>query len=297
MFKTSLKPLLFITLFLSLPLLISCSEASTDNSDSGNPNGNLGDGEGTSNDQEKEWTLVWSDEFDTETLDTDKWSYQFGDGCPNLCGWGNEELQSYTDRMENIFIKDNMLHIVANKESYDGKDYTSARIRTIGKGDWVYGRIEVRAKSPKGQGIWPAIWMLPTGEGKIWPRDGEIDIMELVGHEPETVHGTVHFGGDWPDHEFEGTSYSLADGTFADDFHVFSIEWKLNEIKFFVDDNHFFTVTPATVTQHGFSYPFNSTFHLIMNVAVGGNWPGSPDASTEFPQSMIVDYVRVYQLQ
>lgn len=297
MCKADSRFFLILWLFWAIPFSISCSGGSTNTDDINGSNGNQENGEEVVNDEDKEWILVWSDEFETESLDMDKWSFQYGDGCPDLCGWGNEELQSYTDREKNVFIEDNMLHIVAHKESFDGKDYTSARIRTVGKGDWVYGRIEVRAKSPEGQGIWPAIWMLPTGEGKSWPRDGEIDIMELVGHEPETVHGTVHFGGDWPDHEFEGTSYSLADGTFADDFHVFSIEWKLNEIKFLVDDNHFFTVTPATVTQHGFSYPFNSTFHLIMNVAVGGRWPGSPDETTQFPQAMVIDYVRVYQLQ
>lgn len=249
-------------------------------------------------DEDKEWQLIWSDEFDSETLDMSKWSYQLGTGSDEgLTDWGNEELQYYTDHPENVYIEDDMLHIVALRESLGGKQYTSGRIRTINKGDWMYGRIEIRAKSPIGQGIWPAIWMLPTGEGKIWPRDGEIDIMELVGHKPQTVHGTVHFGDVWPDHDYDGSSYTLSNGTFADDFHIFSIEWKLDEIKFFVNDNHFYTATPATTSKYGYNYPFNNTFHLLLNVAVGGRWPGSPDATTQFPQKMVIDYVRVYQFK
>ncbi len=284
----------FLFLFIIFQAM-ACAESSTDIGDEDNgPNGPIENGD---SDEDREWQLVWSDEFDTETLNLDKWSFQYGDGCPNLCGWGNDELQSYTDRAENIYIEDGKLHIVARKESYEGKQYTSTRIRTINKGDWVYGKIEIRAKMPEGQGIWPAIWMLPSAENSIWPRHGEIDIMELVGHEPETVHGTVHFGNNYPDHEFEGKSYTLEEGTFADDFHIYSIEWKLNEIRFFVDGNHYFTVTPATVQQHGYNYPFNAAFHLIMNVAVGGRWPGNPDSTTQFPQKMVVDYVRVYQLE
>lgn len=248
---------------------------------------------------EKEWVLVWQDEFDGNSLDPEKWSYQFGTGREQgLTGWGNNELQYYTDREENVRVEDGKLIITAQEEMYEGMMYTSARIRTVNKGDWTYGRIEARAKMPQGQGIWPAIWMLPSGDNKMWPRDGEIDIMELVGHEPATVHGTVHFGTNDPyRHEFVGDEYKLSEGIFADDFHLFSIEWKMNEIKFFVNDTHYFTVTPSTTSAYGLSYPFNNPFHLIMNLAVGGNWPGSPDATTEFPQSMIVDYVRVYQFQ
>tara|TARA_R100001143_G_scaffold63596_2_gene73256 strand:+ start:4674 stop:5537 length:864 start_codon:yes stop_codon:yes gene_type:complete len=247
-------------------------------------------------DEEKEWQLVWEDEFDAEQLDMEKWSFQFGTGSEEgLTNWGNNEQQYYTDREENLFLEDGYLHIVAKEESYEGQQYTSARIRTRDKGDWMYGRTEIRAKLPQGQGIWPAIWMLPSKDNFQWPRDGEIDITELVGHEPERVHSTVHFEENDGDHDYMGTSYTLQEGIFADDFHTFSIEWKLNEIQFFVDENHFYTVNSSSLAPH--NYPFNNTFHLIMNIAVGGNWPGYPDNTTQFPQSMIMDYVKVYQLQ
>lgn len=247
-------------------------------------------------DEEKEWQLVWEDEFESEQLDPEKWSFQFGTGSDEgLTNWGNNELQYYTDREENLFLEDGKLHIVAQRESFGGMQYTSARIRTRSKGDWMYGRIEIRAKLPQGQGIWPAIWMLPTKDNFQWPRDGEIDIMEMVGHEPNTIHGTVHFEKNDGGHEYDGKSYTLQEGIFADDFHIFSIEWKLNEIQFFMDGNHYFTVNPSILSSN--NYPFNNIFHLIMNVAVGGIWPGNPDSTTQFPQSMIIDYVRIYQLQ
>ncbi|MFO8028764.1 MAG: glycoside hydrolase family 16 protein, partial [Cyclonatronaceae bacterium] len=206
---------------LKIPLLalsfslfaLSCSE-------------NIADADPNNNDQqepaEKEWQLVWSDEFETDELDESKWSYQYGTGQDEgLHGWGNNELQYYTDREDNIYIEDDMLHIVARQERFEAMDYTSARIRTLGKGDWKYGEIEIRARLPEGQGIWPAIWMLPTDERfGGWPKSGEIDIMEMVGHEPETIHGTVHYGPDWPDNQFTGKGYTLEEGTFSDDFHV-----------------------------------------------------------------------------
>ncbi len=244
---------------------------------------------------EKEWQLVWSDEFDGESLDTDLWSVQHGTGTEyGLQGWGNNELQYYTGRPENLFLEDGKLHIVAHREDYEGMRYTSARIRTKNKGDWQFGRIEVRAKLPEGQGIWPAIWMLPTDElFGGWPKSGEIDIMEMVGHEPETIHGTVHYGPDWPENRHTGEPYTLEEGTFADDFHTFSIEWEQNEIRWFVDGEHYFSVTPSDLQPH--NYPFNARFHLLINLAAGGNWPGNPDETTEFPQTLTVDYVRVYQ--
>jgi beta-glucanase (GH16 family) len=247
--------------------------------------------------EEPTWQLVWEDEFDGDELDQSKWSYQFGTGeDEGLDRWGNRELQYYTEREENISLEDGFLNITAHKEDFEESDYTSARIISKNKGDWRFGRIEVRAKLPQGQGIWPAIWMLPTEEiFGVWPQSGEIDIMELVGHEPETVHGTVHFGDPSPNNQFKGEPYSLESGIFADDFHVFSIEWAENKIQWFVDGNLFFTVTEGTVSPH--IYPFNSTFHMILNVAVGGIWPGNPDSSTEFPQTMSVDYVRIYQFK
>ena len=270
----------------------SCSESTAD-SDPNNNNNQQDPPEET----EKEWQLVWSDEFDTDELDESKWSYQYGTGqSEGLQGWGNNELQYYTDREENIYIEGDMLHIVALAERYEGMNYTSARIRTLNKGDWQYGRLEIRAKLPEAQGIWPAVWMLPTDElFGGWPKSGEIDIMEMVGHEPETIHGTVHYGPDWPNNQYTGAPYTLEEGKFSDDFHVFSIEWEQNEIKWFVDGEHFFTVTPSDLSPH--QYPFNARFHMLINLAVGGNWPGSPDDTTEFPQKLIVDYVRVYQFK
>lgn len=280
-------------LFIILPLLflfVSCSESPTQTERVVPPT------EEPIPDEEKEWQLVWEDEFDAERLDMEKWSFQFGTGSEEgLTNWGNNEQQYYTDREENLFLEDGHLHIVAQKEAYEGQQYTSARIRTRDKGDWMYGRIEIRAKLPQGQGIWPAIWMLPTKDNFQWPKDGEIDITELVGHEPERVHSTVHFEQNNGEHKNMGTSYALQEEIFADDFHVFSIEWKLNEIQFFVDGNRFFTVNSSSLAPH--NYPFNNTFHLIMNIAVGGIWPGYPDDTTQFPQSLIVDYVKVYQLQ
>ena len=245
----------------------------------------------------KTYQLVWSDEFDGSEIDTNKWEFQIGDGtAEGIPGWGNNELEYYTDRTENAFIEEGNLVIQALQENYQGAAYTSARLRTKDLADWTFGRFEIRARMPKGQGIWPAIWMLPTLEVfGGWPKSGEIDIMELVGHEPEKVHGTVHYGPEWPNNQFSGRPYELSSGDFSEDFHVFSIEWTTNNIDFFVDGNNFFRVAPSTTSPH--TYPFNQVFHLIMNVAVGGNWPGNPDSETEFPQRMEVDYVRVYQLQ
>lgn len=248
--------------------------------------------------EDLEYQLVWSDEFDGNSLDTDKWSYQLGTGAQfGLVGWGNNELQYYTDREDNIFVSDGMLHIVAKEERFNHMDYTSARIRTINKGDWQFGRIEIKAKLPEGQGIWPAIWMLPTDEvSGGWPQSGEIDIMELVGHEPNVVHGTVHYGPKWPNNRWQGNTYTLSDGSkFSDNFHVFSIEWVNDEMNWFVDGEKYHTITPESLSPH--PYPFNERFHLLINLAVGGNWPGDPDSNTEFPQTMLVDYIRVYQLQ
>lgn len=241
------------------------------------------------------WQLVWTDDFETDTLDATKWSYQIGTGASEgLNSWGNNELQYYTDRDENIFLEDGMLHIVARQEQFSNRNYTSARIRTIHNGDWRYGKFEIRAKMPKGKGMWPAIWMLPTD--KVyggWPRSGEIDIMELVGHIPEEIHGTVHYGPAWPDNQMRGGSYSLNSGDFSDDFHTFSIIWDPGRIRWYIDDQFYYMVTTSNLAPH--PWPFDQDFHMLLNVAVGGNWPGNPDQSTQFPQEMIVDYVHIYE--
>ncbi len=239
----------------------------------------------------QQWQLVWSDEFNGTGLDQSKWSYQIGTG---FQGWGNNELQYYTNRPVNVDVFDGNLWIVAQRENFGGMQYTSARIRTRNKGDWRYGRIEMRAKLPRGRGIWPAFWMMPTDEVfGGWPRSGEIDIMELIGQQPNRVYGTIHFATPSLQHQYQGTFYTLPQGTFNDDYHLFWIEWQQNEIKWYVDSTLYFTRVPAHLG--GANWPFNERFHIILNVAVGGNWPGSPDSTTVFPQSMVVDYVRVYQ--
>ncbi|MCH8567725.1 MAG: family 16 glycosylhydrolase [Balneolales bacterium] len=241
-----------------------------------------------------EWELVWSDDFEGNELDLTKWSYQYGTGASEgLSGWGNAELQYYTDRPQNIFVQNGMLHIVAREESFGGMDYTSARIRSINQGDWRYGRFEARAKMPEGQGMWPAIWMMPTdGVYGRWPASGEIDIMELVGHEPNILHGTIHYG---PPHTFSGGSYTLPSGNFSDNFHTFAVEWENGEIRWYIDDILYHTETDWFSQGQGFPAPFDQRFHFLLNLAVGGNWPGDPDETTVFPQQMVVDYVRVYQ--
>ncbi|MDX1943525.1 MAG: glycoside hydrolase family 16 protein [Saprospiraceae bacterium] len=241
------------------------------------------------------YNLVWDENFDNNTLDLKSWEYQLGDGCPDLCGWGNNEGQWYTDDIKNVSVKDGFLYITALKESKNNKEYTSARLRTKGKRDFKFGRIDVRAKLPKGQGIWPAIWLLPTDEVfGGWPKSGEIDLVELVGHEPNVLWGTVHYGPAWPNNKLDNNRYYLPKGDFSDDFHVFSLLWQENEIIWLLDNQQIYQRIIPNMLQPE-NYPFNERFHLILNVAVGGNWPGYPDATTVFPQEMVVDYVKVYQ--
>jgi beta-glucanase (GH16 family) len=237
--------------------------------------------------------LVWSDEFDYNGLpDSTKWSYDVGGH-----GWGNEELQYYTDkRLENARVENGKLIIEARKENYEGNDYTSARLVTRNNGDWTYGRIEIRARLPQGKGTWPALWMLPTkwiyGSGD-WPDVGEIDIMEHVGHKEGEIHGTIHT------HDFNHMDGTQKSGqTFVGDavsaFHVYAIEWTKEEIRWYVDGSKFFTYEN---NGDGWSaWPFDHPFHLIMNIAVGGTWGGAEGVDdTIFPQKLEVDYVRVYQ--
>ncbi len=229
-------------------------------------------------------SLIWADEFDGAGLDSTRWNIEVND-----YGGGNNELQYYTDRQENVKVQDGKLVITALKENYLTREYTSARINSKYKGDWKYGRIEAMIRLPEGQGMWPAFWMLPTEQVYGgWPNSGEIDIMELVGHEPSTVHGTLHYG---PPRQFTGGSYTLPSGKFSDDFHVFSIQWNPDSINWFVDGILYSTKNADSVTQW---LPFREKFHVILNLAVGGNWPGSPDGTTVFPQTMEVEYVRVY---
>ena len=181
--------------------------------------------------------------------------------------------------------------IEARQQSFNGSPYTSTRMITKNKFDFQYGRVDIRAALPFGQGIWPALWMLGANIDDVgWPKCGEIDIMEIVGHEPATLHGTAHWSG-FDNHVFQGGSTMLSDGIFYDEFHVFSIIWDDNSIRWLLDDQqyHSQSTTDAELTE------FHESFFFIFNVAVGGNWPGSPDATTQFPQRMIVDYIRVFQ--
>lgn len=247
----------------------------------------------TSIPQYEGYKLVWNDEFDGTSIDTSKWSHEV-----NARGGGNNELQYYTERQTNSVIDRGDLVIVSKKENYTGpegtRNYTSARLRTVNKGDFLYGRIEVRAKLPKGQGIWPAIWMLPTDwEYGGWPNSGEIDIMEVLGHEPAKTYGTLHYFN--TRHTFTGANFTLPAGDFSTDYHVFRVDWEPEEFRWYVDDSLFATQKTWASTPHPYPAPFNKRFHILLNVAVGGNWPGNPNETTVFPQFMRVDYVRVYQ--
>lgn len=243
-----------------------------------------------------EYQLVWSDEFEYEGLpDPTLWSYDVGDGCPHVCGWGNNELEYYTqDKLENARVENGQLIITAIQESFEGKDFTSARLITKEKGDWLYGRIEVRAKLPSGKGTWPAIWMLPTDwVYGGWPDSGEIDIMEHVGYEPSLIYGTVHTKAF--NHVLEthvGDNITIEDC--ENQFHVYSIEWTETKIDFFVDEKKYFTFAKEEGSD---KWPFDQRFHLLLNIAVGGNWGGVEGVASDiWPQQMVVDYVRVYQM-
>jgi len=237
--------------------------------------------------------LVWSDEFDYTGLPAgDKWSYDRGGH-----GWGNNELQFYTaGDPDNARVEDGVLIIEARREQVENNNYTSARLVTRGRADWIYGRFEAKAKLPAGRGTWPAIWMLPTlstyGNGG-WPDNGEIDIMEHVGFDPGVVHGTVHTRAyNHLRNTQRGGSMLVRNATTA--FHVYAIEWGPEKIEFFIDNMNYFTF--PNENEGWEKWPFDKPFHLILNIAVGGNWGGAQgvDASI-FPVRMEIDYVRVYE--
>ena len=244
------------------------------------------------------WKLVWSDEFDGpngSAVDSSKWSFDVGGN-----GWGNNELETYTSRTANAHLEGGLLVIKALKETFTGPDgitrnYTSARLPTKKKFSQAYGRFEARIKIPYGQGLWPAFWMLGDNiDIAHWPNCGEIDIMENIGKEPSIVHGTFH-GPGYSGGSGVSAAYTLPNGRkFSDDFHTFAVEWEPNVIRFYVDGLLYRTRTPADLPA-GTSWVFDHPFFIILNVAVGGGWPGNPDATTIFPQQMLVDYVRAYQ--
>jgi beta-glucanase (GH16 family) len=242
------------------------------------------------------WVLSWSDEFngaDGSAPDGTKWTYDLGGN-----GWGNSELETYTSRPQNVQIMGGNLVITALKETYTGTDgntrsYTSARLKTQGRFSQANGRFEARIKLPYGQGLWPAFWMLGDDVSSSgWPNCGEIDIMENVGFQPAVDFGTLHGPGYSGANGLSSTA-TLASGRLADAFHLYAVEWEGTTIRFYLDDQLFATRTAAGLPTGGL-WVFDHPFFLILNVAVGGNWPGSPDGTTVFPQQMLVDYVRVY---
>ena len=245
---------------------------------------------------ENKMKLVWSDEFNEGVApDPAKWSYDQGDGCPDLCGWGNNELQYYTtDKRENARIENGKIIIEAHQQKMGSREYTSARLKSKLKGDWTYGRVIVSAKLPKGLGVWPAIWMLPTEWAYgSWPASGEIDIMENVGYMPDSLFGSIHTTNF---NHVIGTQVTkgIYSNTLNTSFHEYGIEWNEEKIDFLFDGKVYQTF--ANNHEGPESWPFDKAFHIIMNVAVGGNWGGKHGVDVSiWPQRLVVDYVRVYQ--
>ncbi len=237
----------------------------------------------------QQWQLIWSDEFDGNTINDSIWTHEIGGN-----GWGNNELQYYTDRDTNSYVSNGYLTIQALEENFSAWNYTSARLKSQNKKFFKYGKILARIKLPYGQGLWPAFWMLGQSFPQVgWPDCGEIDIVELVGgtNGDNTVYGTAHWENENGQHAQYGNSYTLSSGIFADNFHLFSIIWDDQKIKWYVD-NHLYNeldVTPPSLSE------FHEDFFIILNVAVGGNWPGPPNSTTVFPQKMVVDYIKVYK--
>jgi beta-glucanase (GH16 family) len=258
-----------------------------------------------------DWVLTWSDEFNAPAgspPDARKWTFDIGGG-----GWGNHELETYTNRTANAEIEGGNLVITARKEEFTGPDgvkrnYTSARLKTLDLFSQTYGRFEARIKIPAGQGMWPAFWMMGNDITKVgWPKCGEIDVMENIGREAGIVHGSLHGPGHGPEHgpgpapgpapgtADETSTFSLPAGqAFSNDFHVFAIEWEPAEVRFYVDAAKYATFQKAGWPAAA-PWVFDHPFFILLNVAVGGDWPGPPEAATQFPQQMLVDYVRVYK--
>lgn len=244
--------------------------------------------------------LVMADEFDVEGApDSSLWSFELGDGTEQGLppGWGNNELQYYTDRPENAKVENGVLVVTAKEESFEGANFTSARLITKDKFEQRYGRFEARIKLPFGKGYWPAFWMLGDNcDENPWPACGEIDIMEYLGDEPTKSFGTIH-GPGYSGGESISKEYSLKNDRFDNGFHVFGIEWSPNRINWYVDDVLYQSTTRKDVedeTDGEGEWVFDRPFYIILNIAIGGNLPGNPNAETVFPQSMVVDYVRVY---
>lgn len=268
------------------------------------------------------WKLVWNDEFDGDAIDPAKWDYDIGNGFFDykshqwIDGWGNEELQYYTREPENVFVKNSHLTIRAVKESLHGCGYTSARLKSRKRDGTalftkLYGRFEIRARVPWGKGLWPALWMLPQDDKYGgWAASGEIDLMEIVGEKPHQVLNSIHYGSTFPKRSLHTHVYPLPGGSLVSDWHVYAVEWEPGEIRFYVDGVHTSTenfwwscsrnqkgagLEPTRASElNPWPAPFDQSFFLLINVAVGGNFPGAPSAATQFPAELVVDYVRVY---
>ncbi|MBD3401387.1 family 16 glycosylhydrolase [candidate division GN15 bacterium] len=267
--KTTQTVLLFASLLLLAVGLVGCSDSTS---------------------SEEEWQLVWQDEFTGpagQSPDAGKWDYDIG------TDWGNAQLEYDTDRPENVSLDGNgHLAIVAREESYQQRNYTSARINTRDLFEPTYGRFEARMRMPSGQGLWPAFWLLGANIDSVgWPQCGEIDIMEYRGQEPLFVHGSLH-GPGYSGQQAVTQRFSLVNDRFDTGFHTFAIEWRPNEIKWFVDGTLYHTATPADVSGE---WVYDHPFYIILNLAVGGNYVGPPDAGTSFPQTLLIDWVRVYR--
>ncbi len=236
--------------------------------------------------QREGWILTWYDTFSDKELNNRNWVVETGGN-----GWGNNELQYYTNHSDNLRIEDGVLIIEAYRERYQRHEYTSARIKTQFLRFYKYGRVEASIKIPAGQGVWPAFWMLGTNFPEVgWPACGEIDIMENVGFEPNRVHGSAHGVGYSGSNSMMG--YLDAPAALSDDFHVYAIEWSEDEIRWFFDDQEYYRISSSDMRGE---WVFDHPFFIILNLAIGGKWPGSPDDTTQFPQQMLVDYVSVYQ--
>ena len=237
------------------------------------------------------WNIVWDDAFNGTNINTNIWTYDIGTGCPGNCGWGNNELEYYTSRTNNAYVAGGFLHIVAQQESYGGQSYTSARMKSQGLFSCKYGRLEWRAQLPGGAGFWPALWLLGTNITSIgWPSCGEIDVMENNGAVLNNVQGSLHSGTD------ETASYTLPNGGSVTNFHTYTLDWSTNAILYYVDGHLYQTQIGwgTSVVGQSFPFPFNQPFFILMNLAIGGNYVGSPNGTSVFPAQMQVDYVRIY---
>ncbi len=248
-----------------------------------------------------EWKLAWSDEFDSNEINSNHWRFDIGNGNG---GWGNRELEYYTSRPENAYVSNGLLHIVASSEKYHGFKYTSAKMKSSGLYFKRYGRFEFRARLPQGEGYWPALWLMPQDSAYGgWSASGEIDIMENRGSNASTVLGTIHFGGMYPRHDqSHGAPFTFKNGDSVTNFHVYALEWTTNAIRWYVDDHLYETQTSwwssssrtNTAVRNPYPAPFDKPFYILMNLAVGGEFGGNPDTNTVFPGEMQLDYVRVY---